>query len=223
METLTLTGGRALEFRPRHEPFFAHLRADLFRYFVYAPSLSLPGKIAVCLSVEGIWATFVYRLGRSLRSRRSLPLVGPLAWFVFRALETLVRLATGIRLDVEATIGPGFYVGHYGSICVGPGARIGRNSSIGQMCLVAASGDGGRAPIVGERVYLGPGCKVLGAITVGDGAAVGANSVVVADVPGNGVVIGVPARVIGWGGSAAYLNLGEKTAAEPALARISGD
>ncbi|MGZ6141943.1 MAG: serine O-acetyltransferase [Myxococcales bacterium] len=216
METLTLTAGRALEFRPGHEPFAAHLRADLFRYFVYQPSLSLPGRIAVCLSVEGIWATFAYRMGRSLRSRRSLPLIGPLAWALFRILEALVRIATGIYLDVEATIGPGFYIGHHGSICVGAGARIGRNSSIGQMCLVSASGDGGRAPVLGERVYLGPGSKVLGPITIGDGAAVGANSVVVADVPNNGVVIGVPARLIGWGGSDAYINLGAKAQGSPA-------
>lgn len=192
-----------------HEPFLGHFQADLSRYFVYAPALGFAGKLGACLGQEGIWALFVYRLGRALRTRRRRPLIGPLGWVCFRAFELLVRTATGIQLDVEAEIAPGFYVGHHGGICVGPGVRIGKNSSIGQMCLVAASGVGGGAPVLGERVYLAPGCKVLGPIAVGDGAAIGANSVVIADVPRNGVVMGVPARVIGWGGSGPYIYLGE--------------
>lgn len=194
-------------FDRRHEAFVSSFAADLGRYFVYDPGLSLAGRIVTCLRIEGIWALFAYRLGRALRTRRHWPF----AWAFFRALETLVRLATGIQLEVEAVIAPGFYIGHCGAIYVGPGVRIGRNSSIAQSVFLSATAPEGRAgaPVVGERVFLGAGCKVMGGVRIGDGAVVGANAVVLDDVPASAVVVGVPARVVGFGGSGAYIYLGE--------------
>jgi serine O-acetyltransferase len=195
------------------EPFGRRFRADLFRHFVYHPRASVWRKLALAAQVEGIWASFVYRFGRALRTR-SLPApVSAVAWFAYRFLEVVVRLWTGIHLDVDAQIGPGFYVGHHGSIFVGPGTRIGRNCSIGQMCyLSAAAGPGSDgAPVVGDRVYLGPGSKVIGAVHIGDGAAIGANAVILDPVPPNAVMVGNPGRRISFKGSADLIYLGEGT------------
>jgi serine O-acetyltransferase len=195
--------------REEPEPFGRNFRADLFRHFVYYPDASLGRKVATCVQVEGIWACFVYRFGRALKTGRLPPVASHLAWFVYWFLEIAVRMATGIHLDVEARIAPGFYVGHHGAIFVGAGARIGANSSIGQMCYVAAAALGCGAPAVGERCYLGPGSKVIGPIVLGDEVAVGAGAVVLEDVPRSAVVVGNPARIVSYKGTSDVIYLGE--------------
>ena len=201
----------AMRVQSEVEPFAKNLRADLFRHFVYHPRASIWRKLALAAQVEGIWAVFAYRFGRALRTRSLPPFFSGLAWFAYRFLEILVRLLTGIHLDVDAQIGPGFYVGHHGSIFVGPGTRLGRNCSIGQMCYLSAAAAGGSdgAPVLGDRVYLGPGCKVIGSIHIGDGAAIGASAVVFDEVPRNAVMVGNPARIVSLRGSAELIYLGE--------------
>jgi serine O-acetyltransferase len=144
---------------------------------------------------------------------------------MFHALQTAVRIMTGIHLDVDAAIGPGFYIGHHGSVFVGPGVSIGRTCSIGQMALVAQAGPEGRrgTPSIGDRVFLGAGCKVLGGVTVQDGAAIGSNAVVLTDVPQNAVMVGVPARVVGYAGSRDHIYLGESERPEDGEEMLTKD
>jgi serine O-acetyltransferase len=195
--------GGTLE-REEPERFAASFRADLFRHFVYVPGITFAKKAALCLQVEGIWACFVYRFGRALKTG-AFPGIG---WIVYRFLEIVVRIASGIHLDVEARIAPGFYVGHHGSIFVGPGVRIGPNSSIGQMCYVAAAAIGSGAPSIGEKCHLGAGCKVIGSVRIGDRAAIGAAAVVLEDVPASAVVVGNPGRIVSYKGTDDMIYLG---------------
>jgi serine O-acetyltransferase len=195
--------------REEPEPFGANFRADLFRHFVYFPSISLGRKIAHCVQVEGIWACFLYRFGRALKTGRLPPVASHVAWFVYRFLEIAVRIATGIHLDVEARIAPGLYVGHHGAIFVGPGVRIGPNSSVGQMAYVAAAAIGCGAPTLGERCFVGAGSKVIGPLVLGDEVAVGAGAVVLEDVPRSAVVVGNPARILSYKGTSDLIYLGE--------------
>ncbi len=193
----------------RPEPFLAAFREDLHRHFVYHPGLGLLGKLKIAATVDGIWAIAVYRFGRALRGRR---LARTLLWPAFRAAQWVVRQLTAISLDVESAIGPGFYIGHFGPIRVGPRVRIGRDSSIGQLCTVTAGqGSDGfvGAPVLGERVYLGVGCRIVGPVKVGSGAAIGANAVVLSDVPADAVMVGAPAKVASLKGSADFIFLGE--------------
>jgi serine O-acetyltransferase len=132
---------------------------------------------------------------------------------VHGSLEVALRFLSGIHLDTQAEIAPGFYVGHFGSIYVGPGVRIGRHCNISQMCFLAAAEDGSGAPELGDRVYLGAGCKIVGNVRIGDGAAIGANAVVVEDVPPNGVVAGVPAQLISHKGSGDFILLAASASA----------
>ena len=196
---------RADEFESFLDPFCADLR----RYLVYFRGVSLARRIALVLTVEGAWASLAYRLGRALRSRALPPILGGLAWVLQACLEMAIRIVTGIRLDVEARIEPGLYICHHGSIYVGPGVHLGRNCSLSQMVYLAAAGPDGAAPRIGERVYLGPGSKVLGGVRIGDGAAIGANAVVLNDVPANGVMAGVPARLVKRNGSAELIYLSD--------------
>ena len=114
----------------------------------------------------------------------------------------------GISIPYSAHIGPGFYIGHFGGIVVSHRARLGRDVNISQGVTVGLTNRGRRkgAPVIGDRVYLGPGVKVVGAITIGSDVAIGANCVVTDDVPDGSVVVGVPGRVISEDGSEAYVD-----------------
>ena len=186
------------------EPFWPAYRADLERHFIYHPGISRLSKLWLALTLDGSWAMAVYRFGRRLRT--APPPLAKVPWAAYRLSELALGVLTSISIDVDAQIAPGFYVGHFVSVQIGPGVRIGPNSSVSQMCTIA--GAGGRAPVLGERVYLGSGAKVIGPWRIGDGAAVCANSVVTADVPENGVVLGNPGAVISRRGSGDFIYLG---------------
>ena len=187
--------------------------ADLDRYFVFVPEASTAARVRLALATDGLWALAAYRAARAVRDLR-----GPLAAlgrFAAGLFGWLVRIVTGIHLDPRAEIAPGFYIGHLGSIHVGAGVRIGPGCSIGQMCHLAASEAGG-APVLGARVYVGVGAKILGPVRIGDGAAIGANAVVLEDVPENAVVVGNPAAIASYKGSGDFIVLRERRATTPA-------
>jgi serine O-acetyltransferase len=114
----------------------------------------------------------------------------------------------GIDISRDTQIGSGLYIGHYGGIVVNSAVVIGNNCNLSHGVTLGQSNRGDRAgcPTIGDNVYIAPGAKVIGRIHVGDHAAIGANAVVVEDVPAGGVVGGVPARVISSGGSEGYIN-----------------
>jgi serine O-acetyltransferase len=114
----------------------------------------------------------------------------------------------GIYISRDTRIGNGFYIGHFGGIVVNQAVRIGDNCNISHGVTLGRINRGDRAgcPTIGNDVYIGPGAKVLGRIEVGDRAAIGANAVVIEDVPAGAVVGGVPARILSPQGSAGYVN-----------------
>lgn len=187
------------------EPFWPAFRADLDRHLVYHPGAGFLRKLRVALASEGVWAMAVHRFGRSLRGRKR-----PFSRLLHGILQLALGVATSISIDTEAVIEPGFYIGHFVSLRIGPGVRIGRNSSVSQMCTIEGTGPSPErsAPVLGERVYLGSGSRVIGPVKIGDGAAVCANSVVVEDVPANGVVLGNPGVVVSRRGSVDFIYLG---------------
>jgi serine O-acetyltransferase len=114
----------------------------------------------------------------------------------------------GIDISRDARIGSGFYIGHFGGIFVPGGAVIGRNCNLSHDVTFAEVSRGDRAgcPTVGNNVYIAPGAKLIGRVTIGDFAAVGANAVVVNDVAPRTSVGGIPARPVSDTGSAGYVN-----------------
>jgi serine O-acetyltransferase len=118
-------------------------------------------------------------------------------------LQRVVEAWTGIGISPQAVIGPGLYVGHFGTTVVNGDAVLGANTSLSQGVTIGVAGRGDRrgTPVLGDRVYVAPGAALFGPIRVGDDVAVGANAVVNRDVADRAVVGGVPARVLGSGGS----------------------
>lgn len=102
----------------------------------------------------------------------------------------------------------GLAIVHVGTIVVSPKARIGKNCrihvcvNIGSAWVKGVSG----VPVIGDNVYIGPGAKIFGPITIGDNVAIGANSVVNSSFPSNCTIAGVPAKIISNNDSLKYLN-----------------
>jgi len=115
---------------------------------------------------------------------------------LYHLLYKLVQILTGIELPCEVEIGRNFVIDHFGGIVVSGYARFGNDCRIRNGVVVGlARVDDPVAPVIGNNVDIGAGAKLLGRITVGDNVVIGANAVVVRDVPPNSVAVGVPAVV----------------------------
>lgn len=166
------------------------LRADLRRQSEIDGG---PGDLLFC---QGSWATVVYRIGQFIYERPRPAHFLP-AKLAYRLANKMIEVTTGISIPASVKIGPGLYIGHFGEIIIHSDAVIGQRFSIGQGVTIGTKGQGGGGvPVIGDDVYLGVGSKVLGDISVGDNVSVGANAVVVKDVPPDSIAVGVPARVL---------------------------
>jgi serine O-acetyltransferase len=112
-----------------------------------------------------------------------------------RLARWLWKPVAGLDIAKCGPVGPGLFVSH-GQGTVLSAERIGADVVVHQGVTVGWDYRGSRRPIIGDRVFIGAGAKVLGAITVGEGARIGANAVVLCDVPPGATVVGNPARVI---------------------------
>jgi serine O-acetyltransferase len=128
--------------------------------------------------------------------------------YVMKFIYIRLGIRYGMDISASAIIGRGLYIGHFGGIVVNPDAVIGDNCNLSHEVTIGQVNRGTKTgcPVIGDNVFIGPGAKIIGRIHVGNGAAIGANCVVVDDVPENGVVVGVPGRVISLDGSAGYIN-----------------
>jgi serine O-acetyltransferase len=147
---------------------------------------------------QGLWATTAYRLTHYARYRLHSRLLGVPPYIFQRVIGAL----TGIDISVHAHIGPGLYIPHGGYIVVG-GVRAGKDCNFYQGVTLGNSASTldnpnfkSLVPTLGDGVWVFPGAVVVGGVTLGDDAAVSANSLVVRDVPPGGVVMGVPARLV---------------------------
>ncbi len=145
----------------------------------------------------GFRALAVYRFGVWRMRIRSRALRAPLS-FLYRRLFIRIRNRYGIEVPFSAQLGRRVTLEHSHSIVIHGNSVIGNDCYIRQGCTLGnksldAPFD---APIVGDRVNLGAGAKLLGKVIVGDDATIGANAVVVKHVPAGAVAIGIPARIL---------------------------
>lgn len=177
------------------------LAADLFRY---------AGEV----SAKSFWRHFLFTPGYKYTvwmrtcgyfklKRWAFPLYVFTKWMLMRC-----RYKYGIAIPEYTVIGPGLFINRFGGVMVNGDAVIGANCNITHGAMLGQSNRGAKAgsPIVGDRVFLAAGSKVVGRVVIGDDAVVGANAVVTKDVPPKGVAVGIPARVISLEGSAGYVN-----------------
>ena len=117
-------------------------------------------------------------------------------FFAARWLSQVARFLTQIEIHPGATLGANLFIDHGSGVVIGETALIGDNVTLYHGVTLGGTSHavaGRRHPRVGNNVMIGAGAKLLGPVTVGDGARIGANAVVVKDVPAGAVVTGVPA------------------------------
>jgi serine O-acetyltransferase len=115
-----------------------------------------------------------------------------------RAIAAISRSITGIEIHPAASIGDGFFIDHGMGVVIGETAEIGDNVTLYQGVTLGGTGfaTGKRHPTVQDNVTIGSGAKLLGPITVGHGSKIGANTVVIHDVPPNSTVVGNPGHPV---------------------------
>jgi serine O-acetyltransferase len=144
---------------------------------------------------QGFWVMVVYRFGRWRYGVRPA-LLRKLCSGIYHVLYKLVQILTGIELPCEVEIGRNFVIDHFGGIVVSGYASFGDDCRIRNGVVIGlARVEEKVAPRIGNRVDIGAGAKLLGPITIGDDVIVGANAVVLCDVPSNSLAVGVPAVV----------------------------
>lgn len=146
------------------------------------------------LAERGTIAVLVYRYGRWARTVRTFVLRQLLA-VMYYALFYLVQMFTGISIQAYASIGPRFVVRNFSCIFI-LAESIGADFTACEGVTVGNIRGKSRLPIIGNNVYLEPGCKVLGDVTIGNNVVVRANSLVLNDLPDNCIAIGNPARIL---------------------------
>ena len=134
-----------------------------------------------------IQAVLLFRISHALYGLK----LTPLAYF----LQALELSLAGAEIHPAAHIGPGLCLVHSNGVVIGDRARIGAHFICFQGVTVGDSGKGDGQPVLGDWVKAGAGAKILGGITIGEHAVIGANAVVLSDVPARGVAVGIPARV----------------------------
>ena len=166
----------------------ARLKDDIASIYHRDPAAN--GTIEILFNYPGMQAIWIHRVSNKLWVRN---------WRLSaRCLSTFSRWLTGVEIHPGATIGDRFFIDH------GMGVVIGETANIGNDCTlyhgVTLGGTtwqaGKRHPTLGNNVVIGAGAKILGPITMNDGARVGSNSVVVKDVPADTTVVGIPGRVV---------------------------
>lgn len=132
----------------------------------------------------------VFRFGQHVRTRGTLL---RFAWWIVDLVY--LRLLIGAELPPDVDAGPGLRLPHAGrGVILHPSARLGEDVTLYHRVTLGNSGPADRAPVLGDRVYIGTGATIIGEVTIGDDAAVGAGAVVTRDVQARTTVAGVPAR-----------------------------
>jgi serine O-acetyltransferase len=154
------------------------------------PAARRAGTVEILSGWAGVQALLAYRVAHALHDAQ-VPLA-PLA------ISYVSRSVTGVEIHPAARIGEDFFIDHGSGVVIGETAEIGDRVTLYQGVTLGGTGfqRGKRHPTLGDNVTVGSGAKLLGPIEVGHGAKVGANTVVVEDVPSNTTVVGNPGHAV---------------------------
>ena len=146
----------------------------------------------VVLAYPGFHARELHRISHALH-RRGIPVLP-------RVISNFSRFVTGIEIHPGAQIGEGLFIDHGMGVVIGETAEIGDDCNIMQGVTLGGTSmhRSKRHPTLGNRVTVGAGAKLIGAVEIGDNARIGAGSVVVTNVPDNATVVGVPGHVVSY-------------------------
>jgi len=165
---------------------FENVRADITELARWNTSLSVKGKLQLILDA-GAHAVLTYRFGHWALNLK-VPVFKQFCLIIHYFLHVFVHMTSGIDISKEAKIGKGLAIHSFTGVLI---SRV----EMGEYCVLApnvfiASRKGG-LPKIGNHVFFGIGCKILGNITIGDNVNIGANAVVTKDIPANHTAVGV--------------------------------
>src|SRR5579859_1128687 len=168
----------------------SELRRDIEAVRARDPAACGVSTLELVATWPGLHAILAHRVAHALH-RSGVPLLP-------RLIASIARALTGIEIHPAARIGPGLFIDHGMGVVIGETARIGQDVTIYQGVTLGGTGfaTGKRHPTVEDNVTIGSGAKLLGPITVGHGSKIGANSVVITDVPPNSTVVGNPGHPV---------------------------
>src|SRR5919202_1447354 len=166
------------------------LRRDLTAAQERDPAARTLGRVEILLTYGGVQALLSHRVAHAL-DELGIPLAPHTVAYVS-------KMATGVEIHPAARVGESLFIDHGAGVVIGETAEIGDNVTIYQGVTLGGTGfqRGKRHPTVGDDVVIGSGAKLLGPIEVGQGAKVGANSVIIHDVPANSTVVGNPGHPV---------------------------
>jgi len=167
---------------------FRILREDIRSVFDRDPAARSTLEILICYA--GLHAVWGHRMAHWLWTHK-LKLLA-------RALSQINRFFTGIEIHPGAVIGRRFFIDHGMGVVIGETAEVGNDVTLyhGVTLGGVSTQKGKRHPTIGDGVVIGAGAKILGAITIGSCSRVGANAVVVDDIPPDSVVVGIPGHPV---------------------------
>ena len=168
--------------------FLRTLRSDLDATLSRDPAAR--NRLEVFLLYSGLHAVWAHRLAHWFWSQK--------LFLIARSISQFSRFLTGIEIHPGAKIGNGFFIDHGMGVVIGETAEVGENVTLyhGVTLGGVSIEKGKRHPTLHDNVVVGAGAKVLGAIEIGASSRVGANAVVVNQVPENSVVVGIPGHVV---------------------------
>jgi serine O-acetyltransferase len=158
---------------------------------------AVPTTLQVIFAYPGVHAIWGHRISHWLWNRG--------ARVAARVFAELTRILTGVEIHPGAILGARLFIDHATGVVIGETAEVGDDVTIYHGVTLGGTGadTGKRHPTIGDRVIVGAGAKILGPIKVGDDSRIGANAVVVKEVPSSSVVVGVPGQIVSRQGSSA--------------------
>ena len=170
--------------------------------------------LEIILLYPGLHALVYYRIAHALYKMK--------LFFLARLLSQTARFFTGIEIHPGAKIGKRFFIDHGLGVVIGETSIVGNDVLLYQGSTLGGTGivKGKRHPTIGNNVVIGAGAKVLGNIVIGDNSYIGANAVVIKDVPANSTVVGVPGRITKQDGKKMDISLDHARILDPIMQSI---
>jgi serine O-acetyltransferase len=167
---------------------FSRVHEDVRAIFKRDPAARSVAEIF--FSYPGFHAILFYRLAHKLWLHKM--------YFLGRFVSHIARFLTGIEIHPGARIGKAFFIDHGMGVVIGETAEVGDHVTMYHGVTLGGTTweKGKRHPTIGNNVVLGTGAKILGPVKIGDNTRIGANSVVISDIPPNSVVVGIPGKVV---------------------------
>lgn len=167
---------------------FEHIRADI--NFILENDPAARNKIEVFLLYPSVHSLIMYRISHFFYTKEK--------FFIARLISQISRFFTGIEIHPGAQIGMGTLIDHGSGVVIGETSIIGDRVTIYQGATIGATGNEKefkRHPTLGDDIVVGSGAKILGPVNIGNHCKIGANSVVLIDMPPDSTAVGIPAKI----------------------------